>query len=230
MSSPIPPLETSSADSPVIPKRKTLVKILTAYVSLAVIYPMVVYSVTDSTKAGIFGDTFGAFNAFFAGLAFLGVIYTILLQTKQLDIQSQELRLQRQELEQTRAELSRSADAQERTERVLSAQLRSARMSAQLAAIPLLIEEEIQHLKAHHSQDIPGVGNFEAMTDHQIGRLIAKVEEQISISSQLKGPHADHLRCMHGNLRDLQRYRAEMKSIYRELREPILAEKSVLPS
>lgn len=46
---------------------------------------------------GEFGDMFGATNALFSGLAFVGVIYAIILQRK-------ELRLQRSELRQTREE------------------------------------------------------------------------------------------------------------------------------
>lgn len=50
----------------------------------------------DSTlSAGEFGDMFGASNALFSGLAFVGVIIAILLQ-------SQELKLQRKELIETR--------------------------------------------------------------------------------------------------------------------------------
>lgn len=48
-----------------------------------------------SVKAGSFGDQFGAVNALFSGLAFAGVIYAVVLQSK-------ELALQREELEQTR--------------------------------------------------------------------------------------------------------------------------------
>ena len=47
---------------------------------------------------GEFGDTFGALNALFAGLAFAGVIYAILLQQK-------ELALQRKALEATEVEI-----------------------------------------------------------------------------------------------------------------------------
>lgn len=47
---------------------------------------------------GEFGDMFGAVNALFSGLAFAGLIITLLLQR-------QELTLQREELEQTREEL-----------------------------------------------------------------------------------------------------------------------------
>lgn len=51
--------------------------------------------ISGSTNRGTFGDKFGAVNALFSGLAFAGIIFTILLQRK-------ELQLQRDELEQTR--------------------------------------------------------------------------------------------------------------------------------
>ncbi len=50
------------------------------------------------------GDTYEAVSALFGGLAFAGVVVTILLQ-------SMELRLQREELAETRKELKRSATA-----------------------------------------------------------------------------------------------------------------------
>ena len=48
-------------------------------------------------ERGVFGDSFGAINSLFSGLAFAGVIFTILLQRK-------ELQLQRKELEEARKE------------------------------------------------------------------------------------------------------------------------------
>ncbi|MCG7552799.1 DUF4760 domain-containing protein [Pseudoalteromonas sp. Of11M-6] len=55
---------------------------------------------------GAFGDMFGATNSIFSGLAFAGVVYTLLLQSRQITIQ-------KEELEMTRKEHSRSAVAQE---------------------------------------------------------------------------------------------------------------------
>lgn len=51
-----------------------------------------------STERGTFGDMFGAVNALFSGLAFAGLIITLLYQ-------KEELKLQREELAQTREEL-----------------------------------------------------------------------------------------------------------------------------
>ena len=52
----------------------------------------------DIGERGQFGDSFGAVNALFAGFAFAGVIYAIILQKRELE-------LQREELEATRAEI-----------------------------------------------------------------------------------------------------------------------------
>lgn len=55
-------------------------------------------NIKGSAEQGQFGDQFGAVNALFSGLAFAGLIFTIILQKK-------ELALQREELTQTRDEL-----------------------------------------------------------------------------------------------------------------------------
>ena len=54
--------------------------------------------IDSSTDQGTFGDKFGAVNALFSGLAFAGLIVTLLYQ-------KEELKLQREELAQTREEL-----------------------------------------------------------------------------------------------------------------------------
>ncbi|CAD0220328.1 putative phage abortive infection protein [Chryseobacterium sp. JV274] len=53
---------------------------------------------------GLFGDMFGASNALFTGLSFVGVIIAILLQRQELQLQRNELELTRKEMEQTRDE------------------------------------------------------------------------------------------------------------------------------
>lgn len=53
---------------------------------------------------GTFGDMFGAVNALFSGFALLGIILTILMQSKELRLQRDELKLQRNELKLTREE------------------------------------------------------------------------------------------------------------------------------
>ncbi len=83
-------------------------------------------------KRGTFGDMFGAANALFSGLAFVGIIITILLQRT-------ELALQRQELTDTRKELERSATAQEQSQRALTRQANNLKISAKLSALNSLV-------------------------------------------------------------------------------------------
>lgn len=72
-------------------------------------------TIGDSEKQGQFGDQFGAVNALFSGLAFAGLIFTIILQKK-------ELALQREELTQTREELKGQKEQLEEQNKTLKIQ------------------------------------------------------------------------------------------------------------
>jgi len=98
----------------------------------------------ELTDRGAFGDMFGFANSLFSGLAFIGIIITILLQRK-------ELSLQRQELKYTREELKRAANAQEKSEAALNRQAENLKISAKLSALNTLANyygEEEKILKA----------------------------------------------------------------------------------
>lgn len=77
-------------------------KIAGTFLIIAFIFPFIVnYFFSDWTKSGTFGDTFGALNALFSGLALAGVIVTILIQRTELKNQRVELSLQRNEMKET---------------------------------------------------------------------------------------------------------------------------------
>lgn len=65
-----------------------------AITMLCVVYGLIIYQLRDK---GVFGDMFGALTAWFSGLAFAGIIYTILQQKTELSYQREELRLTREE-------------------------------------------------------------------------------------------------------------------------------------
>jgi hypothetical protein len=71
---------------------------------------------------GTFGDMFGGINALFSGLAFVGIIYAVLLQRKELENQREELELQRLELKATRQELAGQKEALEEQNKTLETQ------------------------------------------------------------------------------------------------------------
>lgn len=66
-----------------------------------------VFFISDKETRGTFGDQFGAVNALFSGLAFAGLIYTIILQRKDLELQRNDLKLQREEMEEQTAEFEK---------------------------------------------------------------------------------------------------------------------------
>lgn len=94
-------------------------------VSGCLLYPL--------TDRGTFGDMFGAVNALFSGLAFAGIVYTILLQRRELELQREELRA-------TRAEMSRSATAQEKSEQAIRMQVEAVEYGQRLAAINNMLQ------------------------------------------------------------------------------------------
>jgi hypothetical protein len=84
----------------------------------------------DPAARGQFGDTFGALNTLFSGLAFAAFAYTLLLQRR-------ELALQRAELAQTREELAKQAAAQQ-------AQAETALRAAEISALGSLLQSYAQ--------------------------------------------------------------------------------------
>jgi hypothetical protein len=67
-------------------------------VVIAIVYPIVFWQIIPNwSDAGTFGDSYGALNAVFSGLAFAGVIITIQFQRKELGVQQQELKDTRKE-------------------------------------------------------------------------------------------------------------------------------------
>lgn len=94
-----------------------------------------------------FGDMFGGLNALYSGLAFAGIIYTILLQRE-------ELKLQRQELKDTRSELERTANAQEKSQEALNNQLKSMELSSKIDNLFKFIELEKGEEEKYAAQQI----------------------------------------------------------------------------
>ncbi|WP_304015819.1 hypothetical protein [Nonlabens dokdonensis] len=86
------------------------------FVFISSIFFLKYYYPILETRA-FFGDSNGTVNTLFSALAFGGIIYTILLQRK-------ELKLQREELRETKEEMRRSAQAQEDSNTFLTEQLR----------------------------------------------------------------------------------------------------------
>ena len=83
--------------------KKLLVVVIGLWAASGIIIYFIGKNDGEWTTRGQIGDMFGAVNALFSGLAFAGIIYTILLQRE-------ELREQRHELELTRLEFKQQND------------------------------------------------------------------------------------------------------------------------
>lgn len=63
------------------------------------------WTIGNISEAGTFGDSFGAINALFSGLAFAGVVIALVIQTKELQL----ARLERREALESQKEIARQA-------------------------------------------------------------------------------------------------------------------------
>lgn len=90
-------------------------------------YPLIIgIFFHSSQERGFAGDMYGALNTLFSGLAFAGIIITIIMQMKELEL--------------TREELQKSAEAQQGTFSALTQQLENMKYSSQIDAIKKYIE------------------------------------------------------------------------------------------
>ena len=116
--------------------KKNLIVIITICSLVFVIGGWIItyYSLSslDKDDRGTFGDMFGGINSLFSGLAFCGIIISIIMQ-------SEELKLQREEIKQNREELKGSRIAQEQQGKSLERQAENLKISAKLSALNTLV-------------------------------------------------------------------------------------------
>jgi len=91
----------------------------------------------DLVERGQFGDLFGSVRALFSGLAFVGLVFAILLQSQELSLQREELRLQRAEMKASRKQLAAQAQAQVALFHATVGQLRIAADQSLIEAIKM---------------------------------------------------------------------------------------------
>ena len=107
-------------------------------------YWVVRYSFPTMAERGQVGDTFGAVNALFSGLAFAGVLIAIWLQRADLQMQHTDLRLQQeslavqiQEMIASREQLAEQAKAQRAYAAAMIAQLKITAIETEVRAIEM---------------------------------------------------------------------------------------------
>jgi hypothetical protein len=99
-----------------------------AIVALWALSGVVLWRVFDSDDRGTFGDMFGAINALFSGLAFLGLTVALVLQYE--------------ELKEQRREIQQSLMSQQASNRALEEQLKMSDFRNRIETLNLLIQAQ----------------------------------------------------------------------------------------
>lgn len=108
--------------------KMALVVIVIWVVSAVAIY----YLIPNWGDRGTLGDMFGAVNALYSGLAFAGLLFTIVLQR-------QEIKMNRHEIELNRKELKKSTAAQTHSQKALQEQAIQTHLTAKINAMSTVI-------------------------------------------------------------------------------------------
>jgi hypothetical protein len=130
----------------------------------------------DWEQSGVFGDTFGAVNALFSGLALGGVFVAILLQ-------SQELQHQREEIRMTREVQKESSIAQQ-------GQLNMLATAARVNALSTIVE---YHFRMSEFFPIRGSGatlpeGLRGSSEHiQLTKAYKAIDDLKTVLEELKG-------------------------------------------
>lgn len=156
-------------------KIKVLVTLVIGTLIFVSYFCIVNFFYPDMSQRAYFGDMFGALNTAFSGLAFMALIYTLLLQ-------QEELRLQREELKATRAELKRTAEAQEKSEEALSKQAASLKVTAKLNGLSARLQHQNTLIEMTNSAKYGiSVAQFNAekkQADNIINEIIVLTEDK----------------------------------------------------
>ncbi|HLO55642.1 MAG TPA: hypothetical protein VK169_15220 [Saprospiraceae bacterium] len=129
-------METSDKEivrDTVIPKTNYIglfMYICLSILALTIIYFLAInYLSPESNRnetRGTFGDLFGGLNAIFSGFAFAGVIITILMQMKELEL--------------TRDELKKSVIAQDKSQKAINSQLKHMQSATRVESVKNIVD------------------------------------------------------------------------------------------
>lgn len=176
--------------------------VLTAYHSLLSTW----YPEELLEKRGQFGDSFGALNACISSLAFIAVSVAVYLQ--------------RQDLNAQRAEAKESAAA-------VSTQVEVARLSAQLAVLPSLIDQQTART-IHHSDRTEFERLGLRLHERQLSSIAAIQQSLEEARRVLAGHNSPIMQELPKMIEDLRRYHSDQARLYARLAE-LTREKSTEP-
>jgi hypothetical protein len=124
-------------------------------------------------EAGTFGDWFGALNALFSGLAFVGLILTMRAQREELALQRTDLELNTTAVREQKHEMHLQALA-------LQNQVRIMNRAARLAALPELLEQVERRINANSQWTL---GTVEHLQVDQLDGFKKQIEKSKDLAA-----------------------------------------------
>lgn len=118
-------------------------------------------------EQGQFGDQFGAVNALFSGLAFAGLIFTIILQKKELSLQREELADTRKELKGQKLQLVEQNKTL-RIQRFENTFFNMMELQQQIVSGMKFQNKQIIELRKETSEEIRGYRNEQTPIDFEV--------------------------------------------------------------
>lgn len=129
--------------------------------------------VTDIRDKGVIGDSYGSVNALFTGLAFAGLIFTILLQQREMSLQRLDFEAQVNEMKLARKESARQANIQQNQVLLSLAQLKMKQLEVDVEKIKIDSLQWVEHVRHQHA--IPKLTSVQ----EQMQKVIEEVSEKI---------------------------------------------------
>jgi len=140
----------------------------------AIYWVAVSQGITDANARGVFGDSFGGLTSLFSGFAFAGMIYAIIMQSKELELQREELALTRQELAASREEQAKAAAAQEE---LVEKQV----MSSRIQGMAAIVQGRYQYASSHGANANRFVNQAHAVENQLMRLMIESGMEELDL-------------------------------------------------
>lgn len=126
--------------------------------------------IKDIKDRGVYGDSYGAVSSLFTGLGFAGLVFTILLQQREIKLQRDDFFPQLQEMQQTRDEVVRQSRLQE-------LQLKQSIVQLKFSALQIEVEQiKVEGLQWQEHNRLSNIGPKLMQVQNRMESLISSLE------------------------------------------------------
>lgn len=169
----------SQIDNPIV-STLTLLLLIAIVVAIWLWLPdRLAPELTEIKDRGVFGDSYGAVTSLFTGLGFAGLVFTVLLQQREIKLQREDFFAQIQEMQLARDEVARQSRLQELQLQQSIVQLKIAALQAEIEYVKLDSLQWIESARAQYAG--PKLKNIQERMNTLIGLLEASSNPSINM-------------------------------------------------